>query len=554
MPKKSHKKKVTRPPVEDETAKLDKEIIRWNNDIMAYAKDVLGINRVWRKKGDLDNMKPGDRAIWTLQEEFLLACKRAILERKHIYIASGHSCGKDFIIPVGGLWFLNTYIPSLVIETAPTGRQVNEIIWKETKSHWENRKVDLGGRAFTEPRIEIDKDWELIGFSTKETTGSKEAGGAKFQGFKGKDSVCVLATEAQGIEDIIKDQIDAVTAGKNNLVVFYGNPTKTRGFFAKGLRDKEKGPGIPGGNIVFNFDCRQNPNYVERRTVIPGLASYQWVEERIQKWGIDDPRTIGRVFGKLPASGLYQVFSAATIEHAKSRYGFIAAHSFNRGVAWDPAGEGSDPHVFLAGSNGEPMEVFEKTLMGPKEGAIQAVEMTRKINGSWIIIECDGVGGPYYRALKELPPEYLGNIMIIPFYQSGASSKFEIKMEGGQEVKKPLYKNMRAEAAYTAKDRITRGAASINPNDTEMIADLQEDASIEDKTPLQILDKDDIRQSLQRSPGRGDAYKMFQWACEQNFKEIVYPRPGGQVQYGQSGDPVSGYQFQRNQPGYGVSE
>lgn len=538
MPAKSKRSLSPKPKeAQDPVSKLNREVKRWNADILSYAKDALGINKVWRKPGDLDDLKPGDKAIWYMQEDFLLACARGVKERKHIYVASGHSCGKDFIAPVAELWFLSTFIPSLVILTAPTGRQVNNIMWKETRSHWDNRKVDLGGRAFTEPRIEIDKDWQLIGFSTKETTGSADAGGAKFQGFKGKDNVCVVVTEAQGVDDVIKDQIDAVTAGANCLVIFLGNPTSTRGFFARGLRDRTS-------NIVFNFDCRQNPNYVERKNLIPGLASYQWVEERIMKWGEDDPRTISRVFGQLPAAGLNQIFTDAIIEHAKSKYGYIAAHSFNRGVAWDPAGEGMDPNVFLAGSNGEPMEMFERTNMTPQEGAIQAVEMCRKIQGSWIIVDCDGVGQRDFAALRALPTAYLGDIKLIAFHGSGNSTKFMTIMEGGKMVQKAMYRNLRAEACYVSKDRIHRGAASINPKDKDMIEELQEDASIEGKTPLQIIDKEDIKDALpdKRSPGRADTYKMFQWACEQNFKEIVYTRYNNNAQYGSSGDPISGAQ------------
>lgn len=488
---------------------------------MAYVNDVFGINRIWRKPGDLDDLKPGDRPIWWGQEEMLKACVRAIKERKPIYVATGHSLGKDFLFGTVGPWFLQTRIPSLVALTGPTDRQVNDIMWKETRSHWDRRKIDLGGKAYTEPRIEIEKDWYLIGFTTKETTGSKDAGGAKFQGIKGKSNVCVIVTEAQAVEDNIYDQIDAITTSENVLVIFLGNPTRAKGRFAKGISDRKN-------NIVLSYSCLQSPNYIEGKEVIPGLVGKAWVEDKRVKWGEDDPRWVGRVLGEVPDAAMTAIFTPSVIEHGKSRWGFIAGHSFNRGVAWDPAGEGSDPHVFYSGSNGEVMDKFQKTLMSPDEGAIKAVQMCKAIMGSWIIVDCDGVGQRDAAALKALPEDYLAGIQIIEFHGSAPStSHVEVQTPNGYK-KKAMYKNVRAEAAFIARDRITAGKGSINPKDTELIEELECDSWIPDKPMIQIIEKEDVKEMLDppRSPGSADAFKMFQYACEQNFKELVYNKKG----------------------------
>ena len=151
--------------------------------------------------------------------------------------------------------------------------------------------------------------------------------------------------------------------------------------------------------------------------------------------------------------------------------------------------------------------------------------MCKAILGSWIIVDCDGSGARDFQALKELPQEYLGKIQLIQFHGSGASTKFNTINAKGGEFKKVVYKNMRTEASFTAKDRILSGKASINPKDFELIEDLQEDIIDPDKPFLQLFPKEEVKEVLGRSPGRGDAYKMFQWACEQNYKEIVYGDP-----------------------------
>ena len=41
---------------------------------------------------------------------------------------------------------------------------------------------------------------------------------------------------------------------------------------------------------------------------------------------------------------------------------------------------------------------------------------------------------------------------------------------------------------------------------------------------LQVIPKDEIRESLGKSPGRGDAWQMLQWAFNQKYKKRVQRR------------------------------
>lgn len=483
---------------------------KYLNNPIIYCKEVLGVQQLWK-----------------LQEDLLNTCPVAIKERKQIYLASGHSLGKDYISAAISLWYLQTHIPSIVIQTAPTDRQVKAIMWKETQTHWLNKKVDLGGRAFIDPRLDIAKDWFLIGFTTKETGATKEGGGGKFQGYH-SPNICVIATEAQAIEDTIYDQIDAITSSENCLVIYIGNPTRAKGRFAAGLRDKEH-------NIVFNFSCLENPNYIEKRTVIPGLASYEWVEDKRIKWGEGDPRWVGRVLGQIPDVAINNIFPLSLMSHMKERHGFLAKHSDNRGVAVDPAGEGIDDNVFMAGSGGEIMDVYTKTLMPPSESAHKAIEMCKEKNGSFIIVDCDGVGIGVYQELNKLPESYLQGIQIIKFH---GSAQNEVK-----EGDRPIYANLRAEAAFVARDRGQAGRAAINEGDSELIEDLLEDEYFESKKGrIQIIPKEEIKERLGRSPGRGDCYKMLQWAFEQGYKDTSYSYQDEKLppSYPMNGDLTSG--------------
>lgn len=475
--------------------KIKEHILAWRETPLRFVKNILGVEKTWK-----------------LQNDLLASLPIAIRDKKSIYVGSGHSLGKDYICGTVGPWFLHCYGPSIVVLTAPTDRQVRNIMWKETRGHWDRRKIDLGGRAFVEPKIEFTKEWFLTGFATKETGATKEGGGGKFQGIH-SPSVCVIVTEAQAVEDNIYDQIDAISTAVNMLTIFIGNPTRAKGRFAQGLRDKDK-------NIVFNFSCLENPNYIERKIVIPGLATYEWVEDKRQKWGESDPRWIGRVLGQIPDNALNTTFTRQIIELMHKRNGLNSQFSNCRGVAVDAAGEGIDDNVFLSGDSGDIIDRFKKTTMSPSEVALKAVEMCKAIDGWFIVVDCDGVGARDYKELISLPADYLDGIQIIKFHGSAPSEKSIDIMSAGKLIKKKIYANLRAEASFTAADRAKAGKATLPDNMPEIEEDLQADEWFEnDKGLIQLIDKADIRESLERSPGDGDAYKMLQWAFDKGIQD-----------------------------------
>ena len=294
-------------------------------------------------------------------------------------------------------------------------------------------------------------------------------------------------------------------------VSFVVNPTRAKGMFAKGLKDKKN-------NIVFNFSCLENPNYTHRKTMIPGLASYEWVEDKRRKWGEDDPRWQGRVLGVIPDTSVWSVLSQRDIEHMKSRHGFLAQYALdNAGVSVDPSGEGTDNNEFMSGKGGEIVKTFTQTNMAPSVAALKAVEMCREINGNFIIVDCDGIGIGTYQELMKLPKTFIGNITIIKFH---GSKRFPAKLK---EDKEKNYYNLRAEAAFITQKRARKGTAAIDDKALELIEDLLEEEYFENKQGfIQLEEKEDIKERLERSPGKGDAYKMLQWAFEQGYANVVF--------------------------------
>ena len=209
-------------------------------------------------------------------------------------------------------------------------------------------------------------------------------------------------------------------------------------------------------------------------------------------------------------SGRNLMFSSALLNHMVSRNELISQHSKSAGVAVDPAGEGIDDNVFMAGRGGDVLDVYTKTIMAPSTKAIRAVEMCKQINGDFIIVDCDGLGIETYQELKKFNKDYLQGITIIKFHGSAPS---ELK-----EGDRLLYLNLRTEAAFVAQKRGWNGKAGISPKDTILIEELKADEYETRRGYLKIIDKKEIKEKLNRSPGRADCWKMLQWAFEKDIK------------------------------------
>lgn len=111
---------------------------------------------------------------------------------------------------------------------------------------------------------------------------------------------------------------------------------------------------------------------------------------------------------------------------------------------------------------------------------------------------------------------------------------------------KKIYHNLRAWAAFVAKERALRGHAGVNPKDNYLVEELEADEWFENRSgQIQMIDKKDIKEKLEppRSPGRADCWKMLQWAFEQEFKDETYQEEGNRPQQYSDGDQENqGYQ------------
>ena len=146
--------------------------------------------------------------------------------------------------------------------------------------------------------------------------------------------------------------------------------------------------------------------------------------------------------------------------------------------------------------------------------------------------DCDGIGADTFLELESFSPEFLCGIQLVKFNGCAPS---KVSMTISLKKNKPIYENMRAEAAYVAQKRGYARLAGIDPRDKQMIEELKKEVSFVNSKGLLNIDKKDIKEQIKRSPTGSDLWKMFQWACEKNMPDQTfrsqYQSEGSRQQY-----------------------
>jgi len=409
-------------------------------------------------------------------------------------------------------WYKKKYIGKVYSVTVPSGivlirrngkyhwtgntdRQIEAIMWAELTGHYEHAggKNVVGGELYARKLVFDEKNWFCIAFTTKETKGQI----GKFQGFH-SSNILIIVSEAQAVDDEIFGQIEGIMTSENSRLVLFGNPLRNTGFFARALRETKL------SFKAIHLDCRDNPNYVQKREVIPGLASYQWVEDMRKRHGEDSPIWQARVEGKIPDTSIDTVIAYSLATQAKNRYPIYDIIRNIKIVSVDPASFGDDEIVIYLIEDGKitDWDIWLKpSSLVSATGEIigRALLMKKKHEADGFVVDGIGEGRGVVDGLIDAKEN------VIEFKGSFAP----------QSYLKDDYQNLRAEAWFLCRDELVKGYGSI-PNDEILIEELTEPKYfVNRRGKYQIEEKEELKERLKRSPNRADAFVQGIWALPQ---------------------------------------
>ena len=164
---------------------------------------------------------------WQKQREIL----NALANHRNVAVRSCNGAGKTFTAAVAVLWWLMSYDNAIVITTAPSERQVKELLWREIRRLYMPHRDVIGGKL-TRTRLDFGPDRYAYGFSTNTED--------RFQGFH-SGNILVVVDEASGVDEFIYYAINGILTTQNAKLLMIGNPHGLAGTFYDAFRKNRKG-------------------------------------------------------------------------------------------------------------------------------------------------------------------------------------------------------------------------------------------------------------------------------------------------------------------------
>lgn len=241
-------------------------LVHYAADFDGFCRDVLGI-QLWAKQIEIGN---------------------SVRDNPRTAVSACYASGKTFTAACLVLWWLFTRRPAMCVTTAPTGRQVRTLLWREIKKLHRRAQIKLPGRPL-QTRLEIAEDWLAFGFASD---AANSVAGLH------EGNVLFIEDEAAGMEAHIVEGFEGITAGSDSRHLKIGNPICESGPFYDALVHPLESQ---RWNQIY-IDAEETPNVVERRKVVPGLVEWDWVEDKRHRWlarglmGLWETRVKGKIY------------------------------------------------------------------------------------------------------------------------------------------------------------------------------------------------------------------------------------------------------------------
>ena len=200
-------------------------------------------------------------------------------------IRSGHGTGKDAFASWAIMWFQTTRVFSKTACTAPTARQLDDILWSEL-SKWIRRSKLREEFVIQKNKIfhkDSPKEWWVRAISPG-VKASKEEQAETLAGLHG-DHLFIVVDEASGVNDPVFIPLEGALTQEDNRVLLIGNMTRNSGYFY----DSHYHPTISKLWDKLHWDSSKSTN------VMPGYVEYM-----ATKYGVDSNVYRIRVQGEPP--------------------------------------------------------------------------------------------------------------------------------------------------------------------------------------------------------------------------------------------------------------
>jgi phage terminase large subunit len=454
-------------------------------DPAGFSKDILGIE------------------LWEVQVE--IAC--SVRDNPKTAVAACYSSGKTLLAAVLTLWWLFTRTPAMVVSTAPTDKQVKELLWYEVDRLHANARRRLGGKINSK-RARIDKERRGLGFvGNKENTSS---------GVHVTKNALFIEDEAAGISPKVSSGFSGVTSSPNSRHLRIGNPICDEGPFW----DCFNNPIVAALWKTFHISALDTPNVVAGKQMVPGLCTREWVEEQRAEFGEKHPNWFRKVLGKFWfALDGSKVVTAELVEAGKQRWlsdEFLGSTDTCDVLSVDVAVGGDDDTVLYKLCSRIAMKVdnwHPPPGANAKWQAEKIIEWAERLQPRRLVIDFSGPG----RGVGERVQE---------FQDAGRIPEVEICLvnQGEKAYQSTHYERLSDELAFAARRALESDnpkCVAIDPTDEQLAKELtwrgyRVDARSQ---KLSVDSKRTIRDKYGDSPDSAEAFALLFFKTKQEVEE-----------------------------------
>lgn len=427
--------------------------------------------------------------LWDKQKEI----SEALVTNERVAVPASFGVGKTYLAARLALWWLFNHKPSKVITTAPTLRQVKELLWSELRAAHRRSKRPLGGDPLM-LQLQLEEDWYAIGFATDPD---------KIDQFTGYHSphMLVIFDQACGVDRAVWEAAEGLMTGSHARWLAISNTTDS----ASAMAEVSTGHQTRFGKWkVIPITAYDSPNVKAGCDVIPGIISYDWIEKKRKAWEETDPMWQIFVEAKFVDEAQMTILTGAMIRNIFSpQFAQANPPDFdNVVIGVDVAEEGLDSTVWTVRAGNRLLwidQAYGNDTQASKEKTIEIHNLLLERTG----------GKPAKAILiDKIGP---GNALCYALEQEGYPV-FGLNVSKAPMMDEEQFLNMRAELGWTLRRKAEEGTLSLQPvfptQDTLMDL-LREELTVRYKIltsgRIQMEPKKEIRKRLQRSPDFWDS-------------------------------------------------
>jgi hypothetical protein len=476
--------------------------------------------------------RPVDFAYEVLRIEYITPDIKQLLEsvvkNTESNAQAAHGQGKSHALGAILVPYWVFAMQGLCVTTAPTFRQVRQILWSEVRRAYARNRKQLGG-VCGEMFLKLTEEGRAFGFSAKDSHG--------LQGLH-SDRLLLIEDEACGISQDIDEGAEACIVGSDNRIVRVGNPIAAGTPFEKACRRSHiRIPAWTHPNVAWAYrqdadgihrikeelryclldkdghildrDKWGEPAHAAMQTYldsikaieIKGAISVEWIENVRDKHGESSAYWESRVEARFPLDAGQSIIPRRYFLMARVKFDNLTTEEWNKKLISQPSrygldvGDGGDPHALSRWQGSVLWSVKSQATLGDERDAHRAAAMVAKESKTFgkgsVAVDNVGVGAGALSILHEEGYPSQG-------FRWGSAAK-----------DKERFANLKAEQMWLLREEMEKGEVAIAPlgeYEDELMEDWANtyyEETVSGK--IKIEDKKLSRQRLGRSPNCGDA-------------------------------------------------